>query len=127
MYHGRLAYDLLEIYDGLPTYKWSSKSTDDMDKFKDNANYYNFYLYRRLTDIIEENLVINNRLARRHIFGVFGRRHYLTNRSTRLIAGDNASYVQARDFALPLVIPRVSQFGALFWHCNKHVSFPNIL
>ena len=107
----KFAYDLLEIYDGLPTYKWSSKSTDSMEDFKNNANYYNYYLYSRLLDVLGEKLGIHRRQFGYHKFGFTGRKGYLTNRSSRLIAGDNAGSVQARNFAMPLVIPKVCAFG----------------
>ena len=123
MYPERFAYDFLEIYDGLPSYKWGPKSTNSMDKFKENANYYNSYLFWRLVDIIREKL--NNPRGRFGVnnFGFAGRKGYLTNRSSRLIAGDNAGSVQARNFAMPLVIPKVCAFGDLVRYGNNSPHF----
>ena len=100
----RFEYELLDIYDGLPTYKWNAHATTDMETFENNANRYNDYLFDTLRYALTEKLQpyhgeINHSRRER----------YWTQRVRRLVAGNNISFVQARWFALPLVIPMALQ------------------
>lgn len=96
-----LEYDLLEIYDGLPTYKWSASTTQSMEGFKTNANNYNRYLLWTLEEAMTEKSPPIGRWQRLTF--------YLTRRVRRLIAGDNMVFVQAREFNMPLIIPMALQ------------------
>ena len=86
----KLGYDFLEIYDSLPTYKWDARSTENMEKFKDNANYYNRYLFMTLQKALREKLHVDLRLADLARHG-----GYLTRRVRRLIAGRSSRALSA--------------------------------
>ena len=94
------SYGLLEIYGGLPTYKWNVSSTADMNKFRDKAYRYNDWLFGVLKCALTEKLRLDP-----PYFPDDSWKRYLTHRVRRLIAGEFTGSVQSRGFTLPLVIP----------------------
>lgn len=112
-----MGYKLLEIYDGLPTYRWDATSTADMSIFRHNANRYNGYLFGVLRFALLEKLQLNPA----PYFPADSWERYLTHRVRRLIAGDVIGSVQSMGFALPLVIPMALEtfLGDLNCHCKE--------
>ena len=103
----KLEYEVLEIYDGLPTYRWDAQATESMESFQCNANYYNDYLFGTLHGALREKLQLDPRQIRQ--LSHSRRERYWTQRVRRLIAGGDIGFVQAWGLVLPLVIPMALQ------------------